>query len=451
MENPWLEWWEEATFQWEVLTTTVVLRQVAVLGVAMVLAFAVDLVLERYRDRLLGDEPGERKIRAVLWAAKYPVLVLLFGYLALSIYSATDWPVYSMRKLVTLFWFIAAYAVAAKAVALLMPPGEARRVIRRILLPLLAVVGILHFIGLLPVLWSWTSQPVITLAAEKVPLSSLGLAIVIVVGFWLVARWGRLFFLSSVLPRTHADAGLARSVAGFVQAIVIVIGLWIAFSSLGLEFSNLTLLLSALTVGIGFGLQDVVKNVMGGVILLSEGHIRPGEVFQIAGEAGVVERIGIRSTTIRTWDKTQIIVPNSYLISEKVSDLTGRQRVHITVGVSCDADPRLAERLLLEIAAAHPDVVDDPAPSVLFSNLGESSFDFDLYCFVEDRSEVVPTTSDLHYAIVETFRRHNLEMPYPQRDLHLRSMPLGQGTLLPAESAPPGRRTTPSPPEGTGR
>jgi small-conductance mechanosensitive channel len=426
MTNPWLEWWEEVEFQWLMLSSSVVLRQLAVLGLALAVALILDRILERYRARWLGDVPERRKIRTILWAAKFPILALIFGHLALSMYSATGRPVYTLGRLVTLFWFILAYALVAKALAVLMPPSDARRIIRRVLLPLLAVLGILHLVGLLAALWAWASEPVVTLAGGKLTLANIGLALVIVVAFWLTAKSGRALFLRAILPRTETDPNLARSVAGFVQFAVVVVGLWIAIASLGLELSSLTLLISALTVGIGFGLQDVIKNFMGGIILLGEGHVRPNEVFGISGETGVVERIGLRSTTLRTLDGAQVIIPNADLITNKVSDLTDSRRVQIHVGVSCDADPRLAERLLLELAAAHPDVVADPEPSVFFTGLGESSFDYALYCFVEDRDQVTRTQSDLHYAVVETFRQHDLEMPYRQLDLHLRSSPWGR-------------------------
>jgi small-conductance mechanosensitive channel len=431
--NPWQEWWQDTTFQWQTLTWGEALRQLAMLGVILVLALIVDRILERHRARWLGDEPGERRIRSVLLVAKFPLLVLLLGYLALYIHVAIGWPDDALRRVVLFFWFVAAYAIVAKTVTMMVPAHNARQIIRRILLPLLAVLGVLHLTGLLPVLWTWASQVVITLESERVTLASIVLGLGIVAGFWLVARWGKTIFLRTILPRTHADLALARSIASFVQFVVIAVGLWIAFGTLGVEFSSLTLLLSALTVGVGFGLQDVVKNVMGGVILLTEGHIRPGEMFKIGGETGVVERIGLRSTTIRALDKAQVIVPNSYLIAEKVSDLTGLQRLEVTVGVACDSDPRLAERLLHEIAQAHSKVLDDPPPSVYFTNLGESTFDFTLYCFVADRSEIARTKSDLHYAIVETFRQYDLEMPYPQREVHVRGS-WGQVVSSPARA-----------------
>ncbi len=421
MDNPWLEWWERTQLQWTRLQSLVVLRQLAVMGVALLVALVVDRLLEQRKARWLGEPPEEHRLRTVLWAAKFPALALFFGYLALFLYSATGRPTYTLHKLVSLFWFLLAYALVAKAVTVLMPPGDAKRVIRWVLLPLLAVVGILHVSGLLAVIWAWAQQPLPTVVQDGISLSNIGLALAIVIAFWFAARGGKALFLRWVLPRTDTDPGLARSVALFVQFAIVLVGLWIALSSLDLPLSNLTLLATALTVGIGFGLQDVIKNVMGGMILLGEGQIRPNDVYRVGGETGVVERIGLRSTTIRTLDGSQVIVPNADLIAEKVADLTELRRVEVRVGVSCDADPRLAERLLLQIAAGQPDVVGEPAPLVLFSNLGESTYDFTLYCWVGDRAQVMPTKSDLHYAVVETFGQHHLEMPYRQLDVHVRA------------------------------
>jgi small-conductance mechanosensitive channel len=432
MDDLWLEWWEEFAAWWSAWRSPPVLSQFAALGVVLVLALIATRLLERHRTRWLEDAPREqRKTRIVLWATRFPLLVLLWGGIALAVYSAAGWPASTLQRLVSLFWYGAAFALVAEALRVFVPPSDARRVIRKVLLPLLAAVGVLHLTGLLAVLWAWAGQPLVTLAAGQVTLADVGLALGIIAAFWFAARGGKALFLNRILPRTETDPELAFSVAGFVQFAIIVVGLWIAIATLGVQFSNLTLVISALTVGIGFGLQDVIKNVMGGVILLSEGHVRPNEVFRIGGETGRVERIGIRSTTLRAWDGSQVIIPNADLIAEKVTDLTDMNRVDISVGVSCDADPRLAEGLLLEIAAAHPDVVDSPPASVFFTDLGTSAFAFTLYCYVQERSQIVDVKSDLHYAVVESFRRNGLEMPYPQHDLHLRSGPWQQALSPP--------------------
>jgi small-conductance mechanosensitive channel len=431
MENLWLEWWEDFRSWWSAWSSPYVLSQFAALGVVLLLALISTRLLERRKARWLEDAPrDQRKTRIVLWAARFPLLVLLWGGVALAVYSAADWPVRTLQRLVSLFWYGVAFALVAEGLRVFVPPSDARRLIRKVLLPLMAAVGALHLTGLLAVLWAWAGQPLATLAAEQITLVDVGLALGIVAASWFIAKGGKALFLNRILPRTETDPELAFSVAGFVQFAIIVVGLWIAISTLGIEFSNLTLVISALTVGLGFGLQDVIKNLMGGVILLSEGHVRPNEVFRMGGETGRVERIGIRSTTLRAWDGSQVIIPNADLIAEKVTDLTDSQRVDISVGVSCEADPRLAERLLLQIATAHPDVVDSPPPSVFFTDLGTSAFVLALYCYVQDRSQIAGVKSDLHYAVVETFRQNSLEMPYPQHDLHLRSGPW-QHTLSP--------------------
>ena len=160
MTKLWLEWWNDFTLWWSLWRTPPVLRQFVALGLVLILAFAVDQILERLRARFLGDVPLEdRKIRTMLWAAKYPLLVLLWGGLALAIFAMADLPSRTLQRLVSLFWFVVIFALAAEGFRVFMPPGDARRLIRKVLLPLLAVIGVLHLTGLLPVLWAWASQP----------------------------------------------------------------------------------------------------------------------------------------------------------------------------------------------------------------------------------------------------------------------------------------------------
>jgi potassium efflux system protein len=419
--NPWVQWWEELQLHLTILTISVFRVQVLAFGLALVAAFALDRLLERFKERWLGGPQAERRMRAVLWAAKFPILALICGYLALSIYTITDKPSYTLGKLVTLFWFVTGYALLAKGVVVLMPEGEGRRVIRRVLLPLLAVLGAMHLLGLLEVLWTWASQFVVNLGTETITGASVGLALLIVVLFWLVAKGGRALFIHAVVPSTRTDPNLARSVGSFLQFAVVVVGVWIAVLVLGLDASNLTLVISALTVGIGFGLQDVIKNLMGGLILLGEGHVLPNHVYEISEETGVVELIGLRSTVLRTWDGSRVIVPNSDLVANKVRDLSRQLRIDLQVGISTTADVRLAEQLLLKAAAAHPSVVAEPAPSVVFDGFGESTHDLTLYAWVADRSLLLGTKTELHYSVIDILEQHGIEMPYRQLDVHLRS------------------------------
>jgi small-conductance mechanosensitive channel len=421
VSNPWVQWWEDFQLNITVLTISVFRAQVVAFVLVLLAALVLDRLLERYKDRWLGGPPEERRMRTVLWTAKFPILVLIFGYLALSIYTITDQPSHTLNKLVTLFWFITGYALVAKSVTVLTPEGEERRLIRRVLLPLLAVLGIMHLLGLLEALWAWASQFVVDVGAETITGASVGLALLTMVLFWLVAKGGSSLFVRAMLPRSRTDPNLARSVGGFLQFAILVVGVWIAVGMLGLDASNLTLVISALTVGIGFGLQDVIKNLMGGLILLGEGHVVPNQVYEIASETGVVERIGLRSTVLRTWDGSRVIVPNAELIANKVRDLSRQLRVQVQVGISTTADVRMAQRLLLEAAAAHPNVVAEPAPSVVFDGFGESTYDLSLYAWVADRSVLLATKTELHHAVIEILEGHGVEMPYRQLDVHLHS------------------------------
>lgn len=415
----WHDWQQQLTLQWNLMDSPVILRQLGVLGAVVVVALLINLLLDRREERVLGGSEEKSRLRTTLRAAKLPVLILLLGHLALALYKTTGRPTFTLNRLVNAFWFIAGFALVSKAAVVLFSVTEARRFVRRLLLPLAALLVILHMIGLLPVVWALAHQPLVTLNSGQISWGSFIVALLLVLVVWYGARAGKALFLRAVLPRTETDLDLARSVATFVQVTIVFVGFWAALVIVGVEFSSLTLFISALTVGIGFGLQDLIKNIMGGIILLGEGHVRPKEVFEIGGETGVVERIGLRSTTVRNWDGAQVIVPNSFLITEKIKDLTELRRIDITVGIAADADPSLAKQLLLEIASDHPDIVDDPPPSVYFLNFGSSSLDLTLYCHVPSRSVLFATKSDLHFAILSTMRAHHIEIPNPQYDIHL--------------------------------
>lgn len=212
--------------------------------------------------------------------------------------------------------------------------------------------------------------------------------------------------------------------AGFSIAAVVALGL------AGVGLANLALIAGALSVGIGFGLQNIVNNFVSGLILLFERPIRPGDYVTVgSGTEGFVRRIRIRSTEIETLDRTNVIVPNSELISGQVTNwmLNDRfGRVILQVGVAYGSDVRLVERLLLKIAGDHPDVIaenDLPPPTVFFRGFGDSSLDFELRAMIRDISQRFRVSSELNFAIDAAFREHGVQIPFPQRDLHLRTVP----------------------------
>jgi len=209
----------------------------------------------------------------------------------------------------------------------------------------------------------------------------------------------------------------------------------------GVEFTNLAIIAGALSVGIGFGLQNIVNNFVSGLILLVERPIRTGDWIMVGSTEGYVKKISIRSTQIQTFDRADVIVPNSELISGQVtnwmlSDPWGRVRV--PVGVAYGSDTARVMEILLDVANKHPLVITNypgvGQPRALFRAFGDSSLDFELRCFIRDVDKRLATISDLNLAIDAAFREAGIEIPFPQRDLHFRN---GAPSGVPASAATP--------------
>ena len=213
-------------------------------------------------------------------------------------------------------------------------------------------------------------------------------------------------------------------IAGYLgTSISVVTALIVA----GVDFTGLAILFSALSVGIGFGLQNVVNNFVSGLILLFERPIKSGDWVSVGSTEGHVKKIRIRSTLIQTLDRADVIVPNSELISAQVTNWMLRDkigRVKVAIGVAYGSDTALVKKLLLEVAQTHEDVLNAPGehkPTVTFQDFGASSLDFSLRVFIPDIERRFIVASDLRFAIDAIFRENNIEIPFPQRDLHLRS------------------------------
>ena len=256
------------------------------------------------------------------------------------------------------------------------------------------------------------------------------------------------FVKQRVLPRwlqhTRLDQGAREAIASVTGYSGIALSALVALSVAGFEMQNLAIIAGALSVGIGFGLQNVVNNFVSGLILLFERPIRRGDWIVAGNTEGFVKSINIRSTQIETFDRADVIVPNSELISQQVTNwmLADRYgRVVIPVGVSYASDPDQVRDILMAVAEAHPLVVTNhlqiPNPSVLFRRFGDSSLDFELRCFIRRVEERLNTLSDINFEIFRAFKREGIEIPFPQRDLHLRSWPGRDADGAPPEGLEP--------------
>jgi small-conductance mechanosensitive channel len=234
----------------------------------------------------------------------------------------------------------------------------------------------------------------------------------------------RKWIVYNVLAKSKIDLGVRIAVGTIVRYIVLVIGFIVILQTVGIDLSALTILAGALGIGIGFGLQNITNNFVSGIVILFERPIKVGDRIEVGEISGDVVRISMRATTILTNDNISVIVPNSDFISSSVinwSHIDRNVRLNFPVAVSYKENPENIKKILLEVVAENNGVLKDPKPDVLFDNYGESSLDFNLRVWTREythRPGVLK--SQLYYSIFKKFREEGIEIPYPQRDIHIK-------------------------------
>jgi small-conductance mechanosensitive channel len=242
--------------------------------------------------------------------------------------------------------------------------------------------------------------------------------------FFLTSRLSRVL-IHKIFPRYGIDPNTSTSIATITRYIIILLGSYLILQSAGINLSSLGILFGALGIGIGFGLQNITNNFISGIIILFERPVKIGDRVEVGNVAGNILKISARSTTVVTNDNITIIVPNSEFINSKVINWSHNDRsirFNFPVGVSYKEDPIKIKSLLLEVANENKGVLKSPPPDVLFDDFGESSLDFILRVWTSDYSNTPKVLkSQLYYKIFEKFKEHGIEIPYPQRDLHIKS------------------------------
>ncbi|MEY3069878.1 MAG: hypothetical protein RLZZ456_1577 [Pseudomonadota bacterium] len=242
--------------------------------------------------------------------------------------------------------------------------------------------------------------------------------------FWL-AKTIRGVLSEDILPNMELPRGVANSISSLSYYALLVSGLMVALAAAGFHISQLALILGALSVGIGLGLQDVVKNFVSGLILMVERPVQPGDIVEVSNTTGRVRDIGMRATTLTTFEGADVIVPNGMLLSEKMINWTlssDNRRIEIAIGVSYQADPKHVLAVLTAVANKAEGVTHDPPPTVVFTGFGPNSLDFSVRAWTDNYDDAIFIRSalavDMHAALTEA----GIAIPYPQRDLHLRSV-----------------------------
>lgn len=320
-----------------------------------------------------------------------------------------------------------------------------------LLLDLLLILGFvyatLNLVGVPTALLNlWTREALEGFDVGGLTISPIDFLLAVAVFLVALALTGLLKNTLSerILPQTRLDIGVRQSIVAGTGYLGVIVAILLGIGAAGLDLSNIAIVAGALSVGIGFGLREVVNNFVSGLLLLIERPIKVGDWIVTAGHEGMVKRISVRATEIETFDRASVIVPNSELITQPVTNWTHKNRVAriiVRVGVAYGSDTQLVHDLLLKCAQDHGEVLSVPAPYVLFRNFGESALEFELRVYVRDTDYFLTVGSDLHFAVDRAFRDNGVTIPFPQRDLHVVNWPAGAAPpgAGPAASTPPSR------------
>lgn len=268
------------------------------------------------------------------------------------------------------------------------------------------------------------THKIITLHGTEITgVSVLGMGAILFVSF-IIAKYARYLVRIWCERRADLDAGFQFTIMRLTNYLIIGIGIATSLEFIGIDLTSLAIVLSFLSVGIGFGMQNIASNFIAGLIVLFERPIKLGDWVTIGNTNGEVKEINLRSTIVNTGDNVSIIVPNAQFLSQEVVNWSygdAKIQLHVLIGVAYGSDIEQMTRILLEVARQHPGVLDEPKPRVWMTGFGDSSLNFELLVWLADPRERRQRISDLNFAIEAAFRSAGIQIPFPQRDVHIKA------------------------------
>jgi len=272
----------------------------------------------------------------------------------------------------------------------------------------------------------WMNLPLFHVGETSVTLGGLGSAFLVFLASFFISAFVQHAIGNQLTQRFRISSGLAYAIKRTIHYLIVFLGVLLAFQCVGLNLSSFAILFGFLSVGIGFGLQNITANFIAGLVLLIERPISVGDFVKVGDQVGTVIHISMRSTLIRTMDNVSMIVPNSEFTSNLVTNWSHgdtRIRIHCPIGVAYGSDVPRVQEVLLRVADGHLEVLKEPNPEVRFLAFGDSSLDFDLLVWIDKPEKQFLIHSQINYAIDAAFREAKIQIPFPQRDLHLRWTP----------------------------
>ena len=410
-----------------------------------VLGFAYYLYLLRRRWK----KPSSKKITWAIWLwCFFPSTIIIAGVLGYDQLAVYVFGTVLAEMLVSLMILLMLQLISGLLECMLLNSPfvivrqNATRIVTQVTPALILALGLLWLAISLMVLRIYPTVEAAFTAMTSIELSLFGLKItpgaVLIVIFicyatFVFSRGLRTFLHQTLLPRYGVELGVQVSITRLVHYAILTIGFFVLLKMLGFGLSQITILGGALGVGIGFGLQAIVNNFVSGLILLFERPIKVGDMIAVGTEVGEVKELGLRATIVQTFDNAEVVIPNSELITGRVTNWTlseKRVRLKLPVGVAYGTDISAVLKILLSCANLNPMVLNKPEPKALFLAFGASSLDFELRVWVPDFAEGVVVRSELNQDIEAEFHLAGIEIPFPQTDLHLRSIDEKAVTVL---------------------
>ncbi len=395
--------------------------ELAALAGCLALAFALSW--------LIGRRHSAESVwfgRATIDGLLFPLLALVFAYSA-SLALRGSMQVALLKIAVPVLISLAGIRFIARVFTVVFPQSGLARLIERLFSWLAWLAAVLWIVGLLPAVMNEMDQIHFAFGHSRISLLAVVQAVlssgaVLVLALWISAALER-----KVLRDTVSDLSLRKVAANAIRAVLLLVGLLFALSAVGVDLTALSVLGGALGVGLGFGLQKLAANYVSGFVILFERSLRIGDTVRLDNFEGIVVDIKTRYTLIRSLTGHESIVPNEKLITERIENLSlADPRVLLTtdVTVGYDSDVDLVQRLLVEAAAGAARVLAEPGPSVKLARLGADGLEFTLLFWIDDpQAGQLGVRSDVNLRMLRALREAGVDIPYPQRVVHLRSLP----------------------------
>ncbi len=354
----------------------------------------------------------------------FPIVGLISSQLIFGYFASRSWPVGLLQRLATVFWLVLIYQFGGSILFGSLPAERARAYHRRLVTPIFVILTAVSVTAGLAGAFPIFSIELFRVADTPLMVSTIINAALVLYATVAIGWLTNQLLRNLVFPRGEIDSGVTNTILIISRYATIAIGVLLAFSILGVDLSSFAIIGGGLSVGIGFGLQDLIANFISGILLLFEQTLRPGDVIEVSGQRGRVNQMRMRSAVLRTADNVDIYVPNKTLLTSTVAAYTNVKpttRKTINVGVSYDSDPIEVRNTLQGVVENHGLVLKEPAPSVFFIGFGSFTLDFQIAVSIGDPGRTAQILSDLHFMIFREFTKRGIEIPIPQQDFHLRT------------------------------